>query len=151
MVTTRSGLHVRQVLSATLAVCVCAAGAGAQAAGLPFAPGEKFEYTGRVHVGVAARGTMRVEGPTELRGVTTWTLHSDMEGKVGFLRATDRSESWIDPVHMMAVRYTARERHLLARHDDAVDIFAGEKRWSAENGLQGALESESPLDELSFL
>ena len=83
---------------ATLALCVSAAGAGAQSGSqLPFAPGETFQYTGRVHVGVSGRGTLRVDGPVDLRGTTTWTLHPEMEGKLGFLKATNKSESWIDP------------------------------------------------------
>ena len=153
MITTRSHPCTIAVTHlATLALCVCAAGAGAQTTvELPFAPGERFEYTGRVHIGVSGRGTLRIEGPTALRGTTTWTLHSDMEGKFGFLRASDRSVSWIDPVRMSALRYTSRERHLLTRNDDVVDIFASEKRWSRQDGLEGALASESPLDELSFL
>jgi hypothetical protein len=137
---------------ATLALCAIAVSASAQSpAELPFAPGEKFEYTGRVHVGVSGRGTLRVDGPSQLRGTTVWTLHSDMEGKLGFIRASDRAVSWIDPVHMSALRYTSRERHVLSKHDDDVSIFASEKRWSAEGGLEGPLVSDQPLDELSFL
>jgi hypothetical protein len=137
---------------ATLALCVGAVGATAQSStDLPFAPGEKFEYNGRVHVGVSGSGTLRVDGPSQLRGTTVWTLHSDMEGKLGFLKASNRAASWIDPVHMSALRYTSRERHLLAKHDEDVSIFANEKRWSAEGGLEGPLVTEQPLDELSFL
>lgn len=137
-----------------VAIALCASGAAASAQSptqLPFAPGEKFEYEGRVHVGVSGHGTLRVDGPSELRGTTVWTLHSDMEGKLGFLRASDRAVSWIDPVHMSSLRYTARERHLLAKHDDDVTIFPSEKRWSAEDGAEGPLVSDQPLDELSFL
>ncbi|MDB4892512.1 MAG: hypothetical protein JWL61_4367 [Gemmatimonadetes bacterium] len=137
---------------AIVTLCAGAVAADAQSSGdLPFAPGEKFEYAGRVHVGVSGRGTLRVDGPSEVRGTTVWTLHSDMEGKLGFLRASDRSVSWLDPVHMSALRFTARERHLLTKHDDDVSIFASEKRWAAEDGTQGPLVSEQPLDELSFL
>ena len=118
---------------------------------LPFAPGERLTFEGHVHTGVKGGGTMWVEGPVELRGTTTWLLHSDMEGRVGPLRATDRTASWLDPVRMTALRYTSRERHILSKHDDAVDIFAGEKRWSAENGAQGEVTMSAPLDELSFL
>ena len=126
-------------------------GAQRAMAALPFAPGERLEFTGRGYMGVSARGTMRVDGPTELRGTMTWTLHSDMEGRIGFIRGSDRSVSWLDPVGMTALRYTSRERYPLARHDDGVDIFASEGRWSAENGLTGATVSDAPLDELSFL
>lgn len=118
---------------------------------LPFAPGERLTFEGHVHTGVKGGGAMWVEGPVELRGTMTWLLHSDMEGRVGPLRATDRTASWLDPVRMTALRYTSHERHIVSRHDDAVDIFAGEKRWSAENGAQGEMAVSAPLDELSFL
>jgi hypothetical protein len=118
---------------------------------LPFAPGERLTYEGKVRSGVSGGGTLWVEGPVELRGTTTWLLHSDMEGRVGPLRATDRNASWLDPIRMTALRYTSRERHIVSKHDDAVDIFAGEKRWSAENGAEGVIEGSTPLDELSFL
>ena len=63
---------------ATLGLCAFSASAGAQAmAELPFAPGERFEYSGRVNLGVSGRGTLRVEGPTELRGTTPGARHFD--------------------------------------------------------------------------
>jgi hypothetical protein len=134
----------------TAALCIGAENVRGQSM-LPFAPGERLEYTGRVHVGVSGRGTLRVEGPNELRGTTTWTLHSDMEGRLGFLRASDQNVSWIDPARMTALRYTTRERHVFSKHDGVVDIFTDEKRWSAQGGLEGQLTSDAPLDELSFL
>jgi hypothetical protein len=118
---------------------------------LPFTPGEKLTFAGKVHTSVSGGGTLWVEGPVELRGVSTWVLHSDMEGRVGPLRATDRNASWLDPIRMTALRYTSRERHIVSKHDDAVDIFAGEKRWRAENGAEGVTATSAPLDELSFL
>ena len=118
---------------------------------LPFAPGERLVFEGRVRTGVSGGGVLWVEGPVELRGTTTWLLHSDMEGRVGPLRATDRNASWLDPIRMTALRYTSRERHILSRHDDAVEIYPGEKRWSAASGAEGAIEGSMPLDELSFL
>jgi hypothetical protein len=52
---------------------------------------------------------------------------------------------------MTTLRYTTRERHVLARHDDAVDIFPSEGRWSDGGGATGELTMRDPLDELSFL
>jgi hypothetical protein len=127
-------------------------GARAQSAGaLPFAPGERFEYAGKVHSNVSGKGTLWIDGPTDLRGTVTWVLHSDMEGSVGFLHATDKAVSWLDPAGMTSLRYTAQERHIISRHDEAVDIFASEKRWSAQDGQTGILPTDAPLDELSFL
>ena len=157
-----------RVLAAVCGILTSAAGASAQSAAsashsagdpiaiapvgrLPFAPGEKLVFAGKVHTAVSGGGTLWVEGPVELRGTTTWLLHSDMEGRVGPLRATDRNASWLDPIRMTALRYTSRERHIVSKHDDAVDIFAGEKRWRADNGAEGVTATSAPLDELSFL
>ena len=140
------------IAALTLGILPAPRAARAQAAEtLPFAPGERLTYAGRVHTGVSGGGVLWVEGPVELRGTTTWLLHSDMEGRVGPLRATDRNASWLDPHGMTALRYTSRERHILSKHDDAVDIFAGEKRWTAANGEEGVVQVAAPLDELSFL
>lgn len=137
---------------AALVLCLSGTSAAAQAtADLPFAPGERFTYTGRVRAGVSGRGTLWVEGPIVMRGTATWILHSDMEGRVGPLRATDQSASWLDPVRMTTLRYTTRERHLLARHDNATDVFASERRWSDNDGASGEIAAPDPLDELSFL
>ncbi|MDB4879518.1 MAG: hypothetical protein JWL60_964 [Gemmatimonadetes bacterium] len=119
--------------------------------GLPFAPGERLTFAGKVRTGVSGGGSLWVEGPVELRGTTTWLLHSDMEGRVGPLRATDRTASWLDPVLMTSLRFTARERHIISRHDDAVDILGAEGRWRGENGAEGVTQGSAPLDELSFL
>jgi Protein of unknown function (DUF3108). len=124
---------------------------GAQADRLPFGPGERLTFQGRVRAGVSGGGTLWVEGPVDVRGTSTWLLHSDMEGRVGPLRATDRNASWLDPIRMTALRYTSRERHILTRYDDAVDIFPGERRWSSASGEEGATTGPAPLDELSFL
>jgi len=118
---------------------------------LPFAPGERLTFAGKVHTGVSGGGTLWVEGPVELRGTSTWLLHSDMEGRVGPFRATDRNASWLDPIGMTALRYTSRERHIVSKHDDTVDIFADTRRWSNAAGEEGATTGGAPLDELSFL
>jgi hypothetical protein len=147
----RSAL-VRSAIHAVLPMsCLAGVALAQQHTDLPFAPGEKMSFTGRVHVGVAGSGTMSVEGPTQLRGATTWVLHSDMQGKLGPIKATERHASWIDPVRMTALRYTSSERHLFKKHDDAVDIFTEERRWSSNGGLSGELATDRPLDELSFL
>jgi hypothetical protein len=132
-------------------LAICPAPSNAQADHLPFGPGERLTFQGRVHTGVSGGGTLWIEGPVDVRGTSTWLLHSDMEGRVGPLRATDRNASWLDPVRMTALRYTSRERHIFTRHDDAVDIFPGERRWSSERGAEGETTGAAPLDELSFL
>src|SRR5665213_1170228 len=135
--------HPRRIMRALvtcIAPFVAAGSMDAQAAGrLPFAPGERLEYTGSVHVGVSGRGTLWVDSPVDVRGTPTWVLHSDMEGSLGFIHASDNNASWLDPVRMSSLRYSSRERHLLVRRDDVVDIYADEKRWTGQSGAEGTL------------
>ncbi|MEO6525247.1 MAG: DUF3108 domain-containing protein [Gemmatimonadaceae bacterium] len=118
---------------------------------LPFAPGERMTYTGRVRAGVSGSGTISVDAPSELRGTSTWVLHSDMQGRVGPIKGSERNASWLDPVRMATLRYTSNARQLFKRNDDAVNVFAEERRWKSEKGLEGETSTTAPLDELSFL
>jgi uncharacterized protein DUF3108 len=144
----------------SLSCCACVvlvlSGVGAtadaqQEADLPFGPGERMTYAGRVHVGVGGSGTIWVEGPVELRGQHTWVLHSDIEGKLGPIRASVRSASWLDPMRMASLRYTSNERHLWKKHDEVVEIFPAEQRWASRDGMNESSSTDQPLDELSFL
>jgi hypothetical protein len=63
----------------------------------------------------------------------------------------DRTESWLDPVRLASLRFHKHERHVLARHDERVELHPDERRWAAADGREGALGSAAPLDELSFM
>ena len=65
---------------------------------LPFPVGEVLEYRVNVRLGGdIGHGQMRVEGPVLERGIPTWRLVSEMSAKRAFVKATDRTTSWIDP------------------------------------------------------
>jgi hypothetical protein len=137
----------------TLALLGVAFPAGARAQGtgdLPFAVGERLTYEGRVR-GIGGKGTMWIAGPVDVRGVSTYELHFDFSARVGPMTVSQRSTSWLDPERMAALRFTKRERRLLARHDEAVELFPDERRWTASDGASGASPSNAPLDELSFI
>ena len=124
---------------------------GQEAGALPFAPGERLTYAGHARMGVSGKGTISVDSPTELRGETIWVLHSDMRGTLGPISAKEQNASWLNPATMTSLRYTSSANHLWKRSKDAVDIFTAERRWKGVGGLEGTLETEAPLDELSFL
>jgi hypothetical protein len=52
---------------------------------------------------------------------------------------------------MATVRFEKRERHLLDRHTEEVDIDRDSRRWRASDGREGDTPSDRPLDELSFI
>lgn len=120
------------------------------AATLPFAVGERLVYEGRVR-GIGGRGTMWIAGPVDVRGVPTYELHFDFFARVGPLSVSQKSTSWLDPERMAALRFEKRERHLLARREESVELFPDEHRWRARNGDVGESPTSAPLDELSFI
>jgi hypothetical protein len=67
------------------------------------------------------------------------------------MKAVDRTSSWLDPQHMAAQRYYKHEKHVLAKHDERVEIFPSEQRWTGADGATGSSPTNDPLDELSFM
>ncbi len=124
----------------------------AQQFSLPFAVGEALEFQVKVgRLGEVGTGRMWIEGPVVEQGVSTWRLRFDMEAQKGPFRAVDRTSSWLDPRRMATVRYEKEERHVLSRSRERVRIDRDSGRWIDAEGPQGALGSDAPLDELSFL
>jgi hypothetical protein len=117
---------------------------------LPFSVGERLVYEGRVR-GIGGRGTMWIAGPVDVRGVATYELHFDFSARVGPLTVSQKSTSWLDPQRMAVMRFQKRERHLLTRRDEAIELFPEERRWRASDGEVGASPTNAPLDELSFI
>lgn len=125
----------------------------AAAAPLPvaFAPGERLDYQVRAgRFGTVGRAEMRV-GRDTLRGRAVWRLDFDMKGKVLLFGVESRTRSWIDPSTMTSLRYTELRKGPGADRDEAVDVFAADHAWRAEDGTEGAAPCDAPLDELSFI
>lgn len=119
---------------------------------MPFVVGEVLDY--QVHVslgGNIGRGQMRVEGPLVEQGVTVWRLVSEMHARRAFVRASDRSTSWVDAAHLATRRFEKIERSPLGSGTERVEIDAAAGVWRGVDGRDNPLASEQPLDELSFL
>jgi hypothetical protein len=128
------------------------ASANAQATELPFSVGERLQYrvsTGKL--GSIGEGVMTVEGPVDVRGTSALVLRSNIHARVGFLKTTERSESWIDPTRMAALRYSKRVKGLFAGADQRVELFPEDQRWQDQRGRTGESPTSEPLDELSFI
>ena len=141
---------IRSFAPIALAAAMFASRADAQQ--LPFTIGEKLSYRVSVSkLGNVGSGSMWVEGPVDIRGVSTWLLRFDFQAGMGPMKAVDRTSSWLDPVRMAAQRYTKIEKHVLAKHDERVEIFASQKKWAGSDGATGVSPTDTPLDELSFM
>ena len=117
------------------------------------AAGEQLRYrvsAGRL--GTIGEGVMSVDGPVDIRGIPTLLLRSDVHARVGLIKTTERSESWIDPTRMAALRYQKRTRGMFARGgEEQVELFPDEQRWEGQHGKGGQSPTGAPLDELSFI
>ena len=126
--------------------------ANAQPGQLPFSIGERLSYKVSVaKVGNIGRAEMWIEGPIEIRGVSTWLLRFDFSAGRGPLRAMDQTSSWLDAGRMSSQRFFKKEKHVLARHEERVEIFPAERTWTNSAGTRGSTSTSTPLDELSFM
>ena len=118
---------------------------------LPFAVGESLVFRASLgRFGGAGRGTMRVEAVEDVRGRATYRLHSDLRGRVMGLPAEDHTQSWLDPTRMASLRFAKRERNPLSTFTEAVELYPERRQWVTAGG-SGALATDAPLDELSFV
>ena len=121
-------------------------------AALPFQAGEESVFRAvSSRFGTMGTGTMKVEGPEQLRGYETVRLSFDFRGRVGPFGVEDRTRSWFVPGEMLSLRYQKRERSPITSRDESVEIFPRESVWRAADDSEGKLGSGLPLDELSFL
>jgi hypothetical protein len=119
---------------------------------LPFAAGERLTYAVRLSkLGVSGKGMMTVEPGPDVRGRETMVLRFDVQARIGIVKVSDRTASWLDPRRMAALRYQKRERRPLGGSDESVEMFPDERRWRAEDGHSGESPTDAPLDELSII
>jgi hypothetical protein len=136
------------VVSSALSAGVIAA----QPAPLPFSVGERLTYRVSVSkLGTVGTGSMWVEGPVDVRGVSTWLLRFDFSAGLGPMKAVDRTSSWLDPIRMATQRYFKHEKHVLSSREERVEIFPADRRWTESKGESGVSPSSESLDELSFM
>jgi hypothetical protein len=124
--------------------------AGGQA--LPFFVGEIIVYDVTLpKAGRIGEGSMRVEGPVDVRGTSTYLLRFDSRVRVALMRGVSRSSSWYDPIGRVSLRYFKHEQSPLTRDDESVEIFPENREWKSRDGKTGASPGTQPLDELSFI
>lgn len=118
----------------------------------PFQVGERLQYAVRLSaVSLRGHGAMWIDGPQLVRGTETYVLHFGFKARLGPVKVSDTTESWLDPRRMASLRFVKRERHPFSSSDEDVALFPEEKRWSAADGTKGEAITAAPLDELSFI
>ena len=137
-----------------LPACLALAAPGALPAqpALAVTPGERLTYVVRVaKLGTVGRGSMVVEGPTDVRGTPTYLLRFAFHTRVGPVKVVNETESWLDVTSGAVLRFRKHERSPLSRHDESVELYPAEQRWEGADGSAGESPSAQPMDELSFI
>lgn len=150
--TVRSRPVRAQAAAVAILLHVLAATSVRAQAELPFSAGERLHYrvsAGRL--GSIGEGVMSVEGPVDIRGTCALVLRSEVNARVGFMKTSERAESWIDPKRMATLRYAKRARGPFSGSDERVELFPSDQRWEDQRGRVGESPTTQPLDELSFI
>ncbi len=143
---------MKSSLLALTAIGVCgAAPIPVKNVALPFLIGEKLTYEVSTRAGKVGTATMWIEGPVDVRGVSTYLLRFDSKIRIAFLTAVSRSSSWFDPMRGSSLRFLKYERNPLTHNDESVDLYPDQKQWKSAKGETGQSSTDTPLDELSFM
>jgi hypothetical protein len=136
------------VLTALLATAPLAA---QQPAAVPWAIGERLEYTVRLAGLNSGGGVMEVVGIDTLRGRSTWRLHFNIKGSapLGTYHVDDTYESWMDVETLNSLRFVQDLYEGGRRRKRHYDIFPSRSMFHQE-GKEEQPSVPDPLDDASF-
>ena len=122
-------------------------------ADVPFGPGEVLEYDVRLGaLGRRGQGKMEVVGLDTVRGSTTYHVTMDIEGGLLFAKVNDHYESWFDVTNLVTRRFIQEVDEINYERFRHWELYPEERRFErADNGVQGDLPTDLPLDDVSFL
>ena len=119
---------------------------------VPFGNGERAEYQVKLGGVSVGSGAMEILGVEEVRGRQTYHARLRVSGGLPLMRVDDRFESWIDVVGLYSHRFKQNQRELSFRRNRTYEFFPEERRYErADSDDRGALPTDEPLDDVSFL
>ena len=125
----------------------------AAAAAVPFGPGELLRYDVRLGaLGRRGKGHMQVVGLDTVRGHTTYHVSMAIEGGLLFAKVKDHYDSWFDVTNLVTLRFIQDVDEINYERYRHWELFPEERRWERpDNGNQGDMPTDLPLDDISFL
>lgn len=122
-------------------------------AAVPFGPGEVLEYDVRLGaLGRRGRGHMEVVGLEPVRGYTTYHVTMSIEGGLLFAKVKDHYQSWFDVTNLVTRRFIQDVDEINYERYRHWELYPEERRFErADNGVEGDLPTDLPLDDVSFL
>jgi hypothetical protein len=145
------GIHRRLVAFLVVSASALPAQAGSAGRERPFGVGERAQYQVKLGAVSVGSGAIEVLGVQSIDGHPVYHTRMALSGGVPLARVDDRFESWIDTVGLYSRRFHQNQHEVRYRRNRTYDFNPEARTWRRENGETGALSSERPLDDLSFL
>ena len=117
---------------------------------VPFAVGERLDYTVDFGPLTVGRASLVVGAMDTVRGIDAWHTIFTVKGGTFFYQVNDRMESWIDPQTFTSLRFHQDLREGGQHRDHSFEIFPNRKLFS-EDGRAPQPSVRAPLDDASFL
>jgi hypothetical protein len=114
--------------------------------------GERALYEVRLAGRGVGSGSLEIGGEERVDGFNT--LHATMQLSAGvlFAKVNDRFESWIDPERRFSRRFVQDQKELTTKRYRDYRFAPEHRRYrQVDNGEEGVLHTDEPLDDVSFL
>jgi len=120
---------------------------------VPFGPGERLQYDVRLGAfGRRGEGHMEVVGLDSVRGHTTYHVTMAIAGGLLFAKVNDYYQSWFDVSDLVTRRFIQDVDEINYERFRHWELYPEERRFErADNGVEGDLPTDQPLDDVSFL
>ncbi len=119
-----------------------------------YRPGERLEYDAHVGIlGGVGDAVLEIRADS-LRGVPVYNTRMELSASAlfGTLKVDNLFQSWLDPHTMRSLRFEKQQDEPRTKTHETFDFFIDEGEWRrTDGGEQGALNSENPLDDVSFI
>ncbi|MGW8266881.1 MAG: DUF3108 domain-containing protein [Longimicrobiales bacterium] len=122
-------------------------------ADVPFGPGEMLKYDVRLGAfGRRGEGYMEVVGLDSVRGHTTYHVTMSIAGGLLFAKVNDHYQSWFDVTNLVTRRFIQDVDEINYERFRHWELYPEERRFERpDNGREGDLPTDLPLDDVSFL
>lgn len=119
---------------------------------VPFGPGEHAAYQVKLGGLAVGSGSMRVTGIQHIDGHPTYHTRLQVSGGIPLARVDDTFESWIDVAGLFSRRFHQDQKEVRFERKRTYHFFPEHRTWlRPANGETGALPTDRPLDDVSFL
>lgn len=118
----------------------------------PFGVGERASYQVKLGAVRVGSGSLQVVGIERVAGHDTYHTRMRVSGGVPLARVDDKYDSWIDVDGLFSRRFRQDVKEVRYERRRTYEFYPERKEYRRlDNGETGAIPTDRPLDDLSFL